>query len=56
MIECKKKSYICCQQLFTASSTETNELVADLRLLFKQYKLCEKQKELTDEFKAKVIL
>ena len=30
-------------------------LVSDARLLYKQYKFCEKQKELTDEFKAKVI-
>ena len=30
--------------------------MSDPRLLFKQYKFCEKQKELTDEFKAKVLL
>ena len=38
----------------TASSTESNELAADPRQLYKQYKFCEKQKELTDKFKARV--
>ena len=38
----------------SASSTESNELAADPRQLYKQYKFCEKQKELTDKFKARV--
>ena len=31
-------------------------LVSDPRLLYKRYNFCDKQKELTDEFKAKIIL
>ena len=38
------------------SKHKVQNLMSDPRLLYKQHKFCEKQKELTDEFKAKVIL
>ena len=41
----KHKVHVVCAQ----------NLMCDPRLLYKQYKICEKQEKLTDEFKAKVI-